>query len=88
MGRMRNMFQTKEKDKSGKNLSDLLKIKISNLPKKEFQSCPLNRKQMDKHSENSEMVTHLRCTEAPHRIYTELKNTLAGFNSRVDEVEE
>ena len=66
----------------------LLKIKISNLPKKEFQSCPLNRKQMDKHSENSEMVTHLRCTEAPHRIYTELKNTLAGFNSRVDEVEE
>lgn len=44
---------------------------------------------MDKHNENSEMVLLIwDVPDVPHRIYTELKNTLAGFNSWVEEAEE
>lgn len=49
-------FKLKNKTNLGK-LSDLLKIKISNLLNKEFKRCPVNRKQMDKHKENFEMVS-------------------------------
>ena len=87
MKRQRKMFQTKEQDKSSEK--DPKKMEISNLPYKGFKVMVIKvltdlRRRMDEHSDNFKDIQNVGKYQT--EIITELKNTLDGLNSRLDEV--
>ena len=52
----RNMFQTKEQDKTPEELSE---VEISNLPKKEFKVMIVKRRRMDAQSKELKFLTEV-----------------------------
>ena len=84
------MFQMKEQDKTlGKKI--LNKKRRSNLPDKKFKVMVLKiftklGRRMDEHSENFNKERE-NTRKYLREVITELKNTLEGFNSRLDEAE-
>ena len=93
----KNMFQTKEQDKTPEEqLSDM---ELDNLPKKEFRVMTVKMiqelgKRMDAQREKLQEVLNKELeniesnqTELKNTI-TEMKNTLEGINSRINEAEE
>ena len=93
----RNMFQTKEQDKTPEE--QLSEVEIGNLPMKEFQEMATKMiqeliKRTDAQIEKSQEVLSKEIeniknnqTELKNTI-TEMKNTLEGINSRMNEAEE
>ena len=88
------MFQMKEQGKTSEN--ELNKVKINNLPDKEFKVMiikmlnELGRRRMDEHSEDfNKEVENIKKNQAELKnTITEMKNALEGINSRLDDTEE
>ena len=85
------MFQLKEQDKPSEN--ELNKMEISNPPDKQFKVMGIKMltkliRRMGEHSKtfNKEMIENIRKYQT--EVIIELKNTLEGFNGRLNEVEE
>ena len=93
----RNMFQTKEQDKTPEE--QLSEVEIGNLPMKEFQEMATKMiqeliKRTDAQIEKSQEVLNKDVEELKNKQkemenkITEMKNTLEGINSRIAKAEE
>ena len=94
MGHQRNVFQTKEQDKTSEE--QLSHVEIGNPSKKEFRVMIIKmikelEKRMDAQREKLQKKFNRvrKCKEQPElksTIYT-MKNTLEGINSKINEAE-
>ena len=93
MRRQRNIFQIEEQDITSEK--ELNELEINNLPDEEFKVMTINmvnklRRRMDEHSENVNKLLLYNIkknqTELKSTI-NEIRNTLGGINSRLDDTE-
>ena len=86
------MFQIKEQDKTSEK--ELNEMEISNVPNIQFQGMIIKMltklgRRMDEHSENfnKEVEYTKRNQSELKNTIGEMKNTLQGINSRLDDIE-
>ena len=89
------MFQMKEQDKTPKE--ELSEVEIGNLPKKEFRVVLVKTikdlwRRLDAQSKKFKFLTkeleNIKNNQTEKNIITEMKNTLEGINSRLNDTEE